>query len=128
MEGRVSSHGEPTAEELEEAEAELKAMREELARTPAEVVVANHAMGLWQLAALHLSQRPPQLPEARLAIDAVAALVDGLKGRLGEAEATLQDGLGQLRMAFVQISSAERARSASGTGQDGAGPQPSAAS
>ena len=31
-------------------------------------------------------------------------LVDGLAGRLGEAEATLKDALAQLRMAFVQLS------------------------
>ena len=49
-------------------------LRDELARTPAEVVVANHAFGLFELAALHLSLQPPQLPQARLAIDALAAL------------------------------------------------------
>ena len=53
-------------------------LREQLARTPAEVVVANHAFGLFELAALHLSLQPPQLDQARLAIDALAALVDGL--------------------------------------------------
>ena len=47
--------------------AELEA---ELAQAPVEVVIANHAFGLFQLAALHLSQQPPQLPQARLAIDA----------------------------------------------------------
>jgi hypothetical protein len=85
-------------------------MREQLARAPVEIVVANHAMGLWELAALHLSQRPPQLGPARLAIDALAALVEGLKGRLGEPEKSLQDGLAQIRMAFVQISNAGLAR------------------
>ena len=53
-------------------------LRDQLARTPAEVVVANHAFGLFELAALHLSLQPPQLAQARLAIDALAALVDGL--------------------------------------------------
>ena len=52
-------------------------LRDQLARTPAEVVVANHAFGLFELAALHLSLQPPQLDQARLAIDALAALVDG---------------------------------------------------
>ena len=59
-------------------------LREQLARTPAEVVIANHAFGLFELAALHLSLQPPQLDQARLAIDALAALVDGLGDRLGE--------------------------------------------
>jgi hypothetical protein len=93
-----------------EAQADLDAMREELARAPAEVVVANHALGLWELAALHLSHEPPQLPSAQLAIDALAALVEGLRGRLGEAEEALNEALAQARMAFVQVSNAERAK------------------
>ena len=56
--------------------------------------IANHAIGLFQLAALHLSQRPPNLEEAPLAIDAMGALVEGLAGRLGEDEAPLKDGPG----------------------------------
>ena len=47
-------------------------MQQELADTPAEVVIANHAIGLFQLAALHLSRQPPDLVEGRLAIDAMA--------------------------------------------------------
>ena len=85
-------------------------MRQQLAQAPAELVIANHAMGLWELAALHLSHQPPQLPQAQLAIDALAALVDGLQGRLGEDERSLREGLAQIRMAFVQIHNAERAR------------------
>lgn len=91
-------------------------MREQLANAPAELVIANHAMGLWELAALHLSQKPPQLPQAQLAIDALAALVDGLSGRLGEDEKSLREGLSQIRMAFVQIHNAERSRQAGGEG------------
>ncbi len=99
---------------MDQAEAELKALREELARTPVEVVVANHAVGLWELAALHLSQKPPQLPSARLAIDALACLVEGLSGRLGEAERALKEGLSQVRLAFVQVSNAQQTEPASG--------------
>ena len=65
--------------------------------------LSNHAIGLFQLAAIHLNQRPPHLDEARLANDALAALVEGLAGRLGEEEAALRDALNQLRMAFVQL-------------------------
>lgn len=94
---------EPTDEELAADVAELQ---EQLARTPAEVVVANHAYGLWELAALHLSLQPPQLDQARLAIDALAALVEGLRDRLGEPEAQLVTALDQLRLAFVEIANA----------------------
>ena len=81
----------------------MAALREELLSAPAELVVANHAMGLWELAALHLSSDPPQLPQAQLAIDALSGLLDGIRGRLGGAEKTLADGLTQIRMAFVQL-------------------------
>lgn len=83
---------------------QMAAMQEELARTPVAVVVANHAVGLFQLAALHLNQRPPNLEEGRLAIDAMSGLVEGIAGRLGEEEQALKDGLSQLRMAWVALS------------------------
>ena len=100
----------PTPEEIQGAQEEMEAVRQELLRAPVELVISNHAMGLWELAALHLSERPPHLPEAQMAIDALSALVEGLQGRLGEAERTLRDGLAEIRMAFVQIANAERAR------------------
>ena len=93
-------------EEREQAEQyirELAESRERLKAVPASVVVANHAMGLYELAALHLSNQPPNFAEGAVAIDALGALLDGMKGRLGEAESTLQDALSQIRMAFVQL-------------------------
>jgi hypothetical protein len=113
--GRPGPSDEPTEEELA---AQLAQMQEQLARTPAEVVIANHAFGLFELAALHLSQQPANLSQARLAIDALGALVEGMEGRLGEHERELIQGLSQLRLAFVQISAAQ-----AGAGQtDGGGP------
>ena len=90
-----------SADQRQLLEEELAAMQEQLANTPASVVVANHAVGLFQLAALHLNRR--NLAEGRLAIDAMAALVEGLAGRLGEEEPALRDGLTQLRMAYVSL-------------------------
>ena len=84
-------------------------MRAELANSPVEVVVANHCYGLFELAAVYLSQQPPLLVQARLAIDALGCLVGGLEGRLGETEDQLKDGLSQLRLAYVQIDGAQRA-------------------
>ena len=84
--------------------AELAAAQEELANTPAAVVVANHVVGLFQLAAIHLNRRPPNLEDGRLAIDAMAALVEGLSGRLGDDEQALRDALTQVRLAFVSLS------------------------
>ena len=88
----------------EELLAELQQARDQLAQAPAALVVANHAIGLFQLAAIHLDREPPNLDDARLAIDGLAALVDGLQGRLGEEEQTLREALAQLRLAFVAVS------------------------
>jgi hypothetical protein len=92
-----------------EAQAELDAMRQQLANTPAEVVMANHCYGIFELATIYLSHTPPMLFEARLAIDGLGALLEGVKGRLGEAEPSLFQALSQLRIAFVQLEGAERA-------------------
>lgn len=82
---------------------ELEQAREQLAQTPASLVVANHAIGLFQLAAIHLDREPANLDDARLAIDALAALVEGLHGRLGDEEQTLRDALAQLQLAYVEV-------------------------
>ncbi len=71
--------------------------------------MANHAYGLFELAAIHLSQQPPRRDQARLAVDAMAVLVEGMEGRLGEAERPLKDALAQIRLAFIQISEAAAA-------------------
>ena len=87
----------------EEMVKEMAAARERLLETPAAAIVANHAMGLYELAALHLARETPDFAEATVAIDGLAALVDALEGRLGEAEPTLRQALDQLRLAFVQL-------------------------
>jgi hypothetical protein len=111
-------------------------MRRQLAATPADVVIANHCYGLFELAAVYLSQTPPMLPKARLAIDAMTAVVEGLEGRLGDSEPQLLEGLSQLRLAYVQIDGAQRAAGeaagtapangapAEGAGAQGGGAQP----
>lgn len=85
---------------------EMAELEAELLSAPVEDVIANHCYGLFQLAALHLGQRPPNLPAARLSIDAFGALVEGLDDRLGAPAETLRDGLAQLRIAYVQIAAA----------------------
>ena len=91
---------------MEEAQRAMEDARARLAEVPAEVVVTNHVMGLYELAAIHLSASPPDLPQAALAIDAVACLVDGLGERLGADAPTMRDALNNIRIAFVQIKGA----------------------
>ena len=90
-------------ERAEEAISELAKTREKLLEIPAATVVANHAMGLYELAALHLANQPPNFSESSLAIDALGALLKGMAGRLGEPEPILQEGLEQIRMSFVKL-------------------------
>jgi hypothetical protein len=88
------------------ADAALREARNRLAEVPAEVVVTNHVMGLYELAAIHLSADPVDLVSAKLAIDAVSHLVDGLGNRLGEDIDTLRAALSTIQMAFVQVAAA----------------------
>jgi hypothetical protein len=115
---------EDDAQSQAEAQAAVDAMRAQLANTPAEVVVANHCYGLFELAAVYLSQTPPMLFQARLAIDGLGYLLDGLRGRLGEAEPSLLESLSQLRLAFVRLEGSERTSAetsaTAGNGEPGA--------
>jgi hypothetical protein len=99
------------ADPIAEAQAAIDDARRRVAEAPPEVVITNHAMGLYELAAIHLSADQPNLPAASLAIDAVACLVDGLGERLGPDVATLRDALANIRLAFVQIKSRPQAPS-----------------
>ena len=106
----VSAAGEPAEPELTpEQQEQAKAMAHELAEararlleTEVSTVLTNHALGVYELAAIHLTADSPDFTEAQLAIDGLAAIVEGLAGRLGEGEPTLIDALHQARMAFVQ--------------------------
>ena len=98
--------GDPADQEaMEEMAAQMEAMQEQLLRTPAVVVVANHCIALYELAVLHLSQDPPNTDDARVAIDALAGVVEGLGERLAENERPLKDALAQLRLAFIEVTS-----------------------
>ena len=96
--GAAPAPGEPTEEEIR---AQVEEISRQVLSTPASVVIANHCVGLFQLAALHLDQELPNLREAQLAIDALGAIVEGLGSRLRDEETPLRDALQQLRLAYV---------------------------
>ncbi|HLG00406.1 MAG TPA: DUF1844 domain-containing protein [Acidimicrobiia bacterium] len=105
----TASEAEATPEQIAEAREQLQRVRAELAETPVKNIVANHAIGLWQLALLHLGlddpDRTPNLAEAKLAIDAMASLVEGVSDRLEDHTEPLTDALTTVRLAFVRLSS-----------------------
>ncbi|MCC6339597.1 MAG: hypothetical protein KJ056_00640 [Acidimicrobiia bacterium] len=87
---------------------QIQEMLRRLIEMPVADIVADHAARLHEVAVLHLGaarERPGSLGAAALAIDAMAALVDGLGDRLGAAAAPLGEALAQLRLAYVEVSS-----------------------
>lgn len=104
----------------EEVRAQMAEVSRQILQTPASVVVANHCIGLFQLAALHLDQEKPDLGQAKLAVDALGAVVESLGTRLGEEEPPLRDALQQLRLAFVGASRRTQSPGDAGAQQPGA--------
>jgi hypothetical protein len=98
----------------EEYAQQVEAMRRQLLELPAGVVVGQHALQFFDVAGLYLSQSPPRIEDARLAIDALAAVVESLGSRLGDAETPIRQALHQAQLAFV-----EAARSAGAAAKDG---------
>ena len=93
----LSEHDEPAHDD------DLERLRAELVDTDPAVVISNHCYGLFELAAVYLSEQPPRLEEAQLAIDALAGVVEALGERLGAGASQLLEGLAQLRLAWVQL-------------------------
>jgi hypothetical protein len=92
--------------QAEEFARQVDTARRQLLDAPAGPVVGEQALQFYELAALHLSQPQPKLDDARVAIDALAAVVNGLGSRLGEAEQPLRQALNQVQLAFVEVSRA----------------------
>jgi hypothetical protein len=84
----------------------MREARARLATAPVADVIVNHVMGFYELAAIHLSNDPPNLSDAAAAIDAMSAVVHTLEGRLGENEPVMRDALQNIQFAFVQIKAA----------------------
>ncbi|HZA75843.1 MAG TPA: hypothetical protein VE623_05580 [Acidimicrobiales bacterium] len=90
--------------QAEELARQVDAARQQLLDAPAGPVVGQQALQFYELAALHLSQPAPKLEDARVAIDAFAAVVNALGSRLGDAETPLRQALNQIQLAFVEVS------------------------
>ena len=84
-------NAEETAEEIEF-----------LRTTPIETVVASHIFRLIQVAAVHLASTPPQLAEARLSIDVVAAIIQAGDERLGEHLDLYRNALAEVQQVYVR--------------------------
>lgn len=101
--------GAPADDLTEEQQEQARVMAKEMAEARAQLleaevatVITNHALGIYELAALHITAEKPDMVEARLAVDALGALVEGLSGRLGDGEPTLVEALANIKIGYVQ--------------------------
>ena len=86
----------------EEMASHLAQVQQTVLSAPAHRFITNHAMGLYELAAVHLAQPEPDVAQARLAIDALVGLLDATAGRLDEAEPDLRAALSVLQTLYVR--------------------------
>ncbi|MEO9180877.1 MAG: hypothetical protein ABI298_04410 [Acidimicrobiales bacterium] len=75
-----------------------------LKSTPASTVLGNHFFVLLQLAALQLSATPPNLNDAQLVIDTLAAMLQAGGERLGEHVELYRNALAEVQQLFVRAS------------------------
>lgn len=73
--------------------------------TPVETILGNHLFVLIQVAALRLSETPPNLDAAQLVIDTVAAMVNAAGERLGEHIDLYRNALAEVQQAYVRAKS-----------------------
>lgn len=107
-----------TEEQQEQARQMAKEMaeaRQQLLEAEVATIIANHALGIYELAALHITADDPDMVEARLAVDALGALVEGLEGRLGDGEPTLVEALANIKIGYVQRVNQLKKEAAEGT-------------
>jgi hypothetical protein len=77
---------------------------EYLRSTPASTVLGNHFFVLLQLAAIQLSATPPNLSDAQLVIDTIAAMLQAGGERLGEHVELYRNALAEVQQLFVRAS------------------------
>ena len=105
--GDPDDFGGPPGSEEEIDPEQMREMLTRLAATPVEAIVTQFVVQLQELAVLHLgiaAERAESLPQAALAIDSFAALVESLGLRLEPNAEALKQVLAQLRLAYVEVS------------------------
>jgi hypothetical protein len=115
--------GQPSLEDLtpeqraqvEEMNRQMEEAQRQMLQAPAGAVVGRQALGFYELAAVYLNEDPPRLDDARIAVDALAAVVEALGPRLGEAQQALRQALHQLQLVVIEAS-----KTADGVGASGA--------
>jgi hypothetical protein len=73
-----------------------------LRSTPVDTILGNHFFVLIQVAALRLAETPPNLADAELVIDTIAAMVGAGGDRLGEHVDLYRTALAEMQQAYVR--------------------------
>jgi len=113
--------GEIDPEVQQQYEEQLAEISQRILETPIETMLAQHFVGLFEIAAIHLSADSPNLHNARLVINAMDGMMSATEGELGNAEEPMQSMLHQIRMAFVSVSKGSQAVKDDPPPQDSAG-------
>lgn len=103
-EGQPTGQPEMDPQMQQQMEQQLAEIRERILQTPIEAMLAQHFVGLYEIAAIHMSAESPNLHSARLAINAMDGILSATEGELGDAEESMQSMLHQLRLAYVSAS------------------------
>jgi hypothetical protein len=74
----------------------------QLRATPVADILGNHFIVLVQLTTMHLAATPPNLDEARLLIDTMAAMVEAGGDRLGEHITVYRAALAEAQQLYVR--------------------------
>ncbi len=90
---------------------EMADARAQILEADPTAIIANHAFGIYEFAMLHITANDPDMKAARLAVDSLGFLVEGLRGRLDEAEAPLNEALHGVRLLFVERTAALKSTS-----------------
>ena len=100
VDARPAGGGEPERIWTPEEEAEARRIAEEISARPSIEWVVNVAVTLANVAGTKLDLG--DAADARLAIDALAGIVNGAGDSLGDAENPLRQTLAQLQLAYAQ--------------------------
>ncbi len=104
LESADSPQEELTPEEQAALASEFEEAKQRISETPVDQIITTHIIGLYELAVIHLQKDPPDLKSAKIAVNAMAGIVEGVAEDLQEYEEAMRSALTEIQMAFVKAS------------------------
>ncbi len=100
----ADSPPELTPEEQSALASEFEEAKQRISETPVDQIITTHIIGLYELAVIHLQKDPPDLESAKIAVNAMSGIVEGVAEDLQEYEEAMRNALTEIQMAFVKAS------------------------